>query len=135
MHRWWLATRTDRGNVRYTGPVTGREYVITPTGTPVHEYDYEPMLRVIGPPCCGKTLPPWVEGVRIFYSHTASTDQATQPVPEWLYSYDLDDEVNVSLASAVELDENDDNGFDSEILIDLDEYDGEYFTESDEEEE
>jgi hypothetical protein len=101
----WLATHVDRGVVAFEGPVTGIAYLVSPQGTPVHEADFEPMLTVLGEPCCGKPLPPFAIGVRIFRPHTATVRQVKE-IPDWLLNYqlDLNAEVDMELASYVEVD-------------------------------
>jgi len=114
----WLSTHVDRGAVPYTGPVTGIAYVISPQGTPVHESDYEPMWAVLGEPCCGKLLPPFADGVRVFRPHTASVQQM-KDVPEWLLNYKPDPRAEVEMDSAtfVEVDGMADGWLDAEPPI------------------
>jgi len=79
----FVSVKSERGNTRATGPVTGAEYLVEPTGTPVSEHDYEGILAVLGDPCCGKALP--FDGkVRVFLPHSASARQVRE-IPQWVY--------------------------------------------------
>lgn len=89
-HIMWLSTHQKRGNVPYVGPVTGLSYIVKPTGTPVHELDFEQMLGAFGPPCCGEESPPWATGVRLFYAHTATRRQVENEIPDWLLNFEMD---------------------------------------------
>ncbi|MCK9601119.1 MAG: hypothetical protein M0R06_18915 [Sphaerochaeta sp.] len=101
----FLSTHRDRGEVAWTGPVTGAEYIINPHGTPVSEYDYLDMLGEFAEPCCGKEMP-FGGKLRLFYPHTATIRQMAE-VPDWLYSlepkeYDFQEEMQAEAAAMYE---------------------------------
>jgi hypothetical protein len=53
----FISTRPERGTVRATGAVTGMVYGITAYGTPIASVDAPGILKMVGDPCCGHTLP------------------------------------------------------------------------------
>ncbi|NIR26610.1 MAG: hypothetical protein GWN77_06550, partial [Gammaproteobacteria bacterium] len=53
----FIATSRRRGNVHIVGPITGIDYLVTPFGTPVSDYDVAELLEETAPPCCGESVP------------------------------------------------------------------------------
>lgn len=81
----FLATRPDRGNARATGSVTGLEYIITSSGTPVRSEDVPGLLAVTGDPCCGYTLP--FGGKVKLFGVTSASDVQVANVPDYVKNW------------------------------------------------
>lgn len=78
----FLSTIPEMGALHATGPVTGMEYDITPTGTPVAEIDAAGLLTVLGDPCCGRPLPLGGK-IKLFHKMVPSGAQVAS-IPEEL---------------------------------------------------
>jgi len=78
----FVATRSGYGTRHVIGPTTGIGYTITEQGVPISEYDYEAIIRMTIPPCCGDL--PFDGQVKLFHE-IIPTQEQMESIPEMLY--------------------------------------------------
>lgn len=84
----FLSTHPERGEVHATGPVTGMEYTIGPSGTPVAKVDEAGLLATLEDPCCGRPLPLGGK-VKVFHRMVPSGAQVASVPQDFLVQVNL----------------------------------------------